>query len=54
MRPQSYLARRWAESGTPTLLLTVRQGYFASDPDLRERLVSLNKCQARRRHNIID
>jgi DNA-binding SARP family transcriptional activator/predicted ATPase len=39
-----YLSRRWAESGTPILLLlTVRQESFAADAALREWLTSLGR-----------
>jgi DNA-binding SARP family transcriptional activator/predicted ATPase len=39
-----YLARRWAETGTPILLLlAVRQEAYAADADLREWLTSLGR-----------
>jgi hypothetical protein len=39
-----YLARRWAETGTPVLiLLTVRQESFAADASLREWLTRLGR-----------
>jgi predicted ATPase len=39
-----YLARRWAETGTPILLLlAIRQEAYAADANLREWLTNLGR-----------